>query len=99
MKIRCTTDKWGKYHKHRGIKFCERWELFENFAADMGPHPGKGYSLDRINGDADYSPDNCRWATNKQQSQNRKFLGWTETARKAHSERMLLAYAKKRKKQ
>ena len=55
----------------RGIDCCDEWmESFEQFYADMGPCP-EGYSIDRINNDLGYSPDNCRWASCTEQSQNR----------------------------
>lgn len=61
-----------KYYIDRGITVCDRWKSLSNFIADMGLKPSSEHSLDRIDNNKGYSPDNCRWATRKQQSRNKR---------------------------
>ena len=75
MKHRCSANsipQWIRDYYSRGIRVCERWSSFANFISDMGPRPGAGYSLDRIDNDKGYEPGNCRWATVAQQLANRR---------------------------
>lgn len=73
MKTRCKNPKATQYELYggRGIQVCERWEKFENFLEDMGERP-PGKSLDRIDANGNYEPSNCRWATKKEQGQNKR---------------------------
>ena len=73
MLRRCTDPEFPsfKWYGARGISVCERWRTFEQFLADMGRRPSPSHSLERPDGDGNYEPGNCEWATTEVQSRNR----------------------------
>ncbi len=73
MKRRCYNPKAHAFHRYggKGVSVCDKWlNSYENFLEDMGRRPSELHSLDRINGDRDYSKENCRWADKKEQARN-----------------------------
>ena len=76
---RCHNPKDTAYKNYgaRGITVCDRWRSFENFYKDMGRCP-EGLSIERINNDKGYEPGNCKWATQRDQCNNKKNTHWLE---------------------
>jgi hypothetical protein len=77
---RCTNTTISNYRNYggRGIKVCDRWNSIELFIEDMYSSYIKGYDLDRIDNNGDYSPDNCRWVTRKDNCNNRRTTAYLE---------------------
>lgn len=87
MRERCNNPGHRRYSHYgaRGIRVCSRWDHFPNFAVDMGPKPSPKHTLERKENDDHYEPNNCRWATQKEQCSNKRnvrlitFDGFTGT--------------------
>lgn len=86
---RCHDPKHSAYKDYggRGLYVCERWRSFLNFASDVGARPSLKHSIDRIDNDMGYGPENCRWATLREQQGNKRNNLWIEH----NGERMILA--------
>lgn len=75
IRHRCRNPKRADYERYggRGVTVCDRWyDSFEAFLSDMGKRPSSGHSIERKDNSKGYEPDNCQWATAKDQANNRR---------------------------
>lgn len=78
QRCKTPTNSRYKYYGGRGIKVCERWKSFNSFIEDMGPCPGDEYSIERIDVNKGYNPENCKWILKSDQPKNTRSCVWLE---------------------
>jgi hypothetical protein len=88
IRDRCRRQSHASYKNYggRGISVCPQWDSYQTFYNDMGPRPSDKHSIERINNDGNYAPDNCKWATKYEQSRNKRQNVWVVV----DGERMIL---------
>ena len=82
IKVRCYNENSAHFENYggRGIKMCDRWkDSFENFYNDMGDRPSNKHSIERLDVNKDYSPENCIWTTHDKQCRNRRMRSDNKT--------------------